>query len=241
MTPLPSAERRRRDPASIVKSTKTATPICAGIAFAIVACCIAACGSSKEPPSVPSGAVAVVEDAPDGTISKAEFESALNQTAARQGLTKPPSPSARLYPTLRDAAMSAVLLSRWVRGEAEERGITVSTTEVQRTIKRQFGDQKSFQAFIKQLGLTAQQAREEVELSLITKEIQDQAFADAKGQAGKAVAQEFQTEFIAKWRARTACAPDYVIERCSNGPPSTTTTSTGNATTPPQGVPPNPP
>src|SRR6478609_8262497 len=118
-----------RGSAPMVKPTQTA----AAIVFLIVAPVIAACGSSSEPPSVPSGAVAVVEDAPDGTISKAEFGSALKQTAARQGLPKPPSPSGPLYPTLRDTAMSAVLLSRWVRGEAEERGITVSNAEVQQT------------------------------------------------------------------------------------------------------------
>jgi parvulin-like peptidyl-prolyl isomerase len=125
--------------------------------------------------SVPSGAVAVVEDAPNGTVTTQDFDNALKQASARQGLPKPPSPSNPQYSTLRDSAMSDVLLSRWVRGEAEERGITVSDTEIsnqlQQVIKQQFGGQKKFQQFLKQAGYTPQQARDQIELSLLTNEI----------------------------------------------------------------------
>ena len=60
--------------------------------------------------------------APNGTITKADFDAALKQSAARQGLPKPPAPSNPQYPTLRDSAMSDVLLSRWVLGEARSGG-----------------------------------------------------------------------------------------------------------------------
>ena len=127
-------------------------------------------------PSVPSGAVAVVEDAPDGTISNADFDAALTQAAAQQQQPKP-KPSDPGYATLRDAAMSSVLLSRWIMGEAEERGITISDTEISNQLKQiaqqpQFGGQKQFRQGIKQLGYTLQQARGEVERSLITNEIE---------------------------------------------------------------------
>ena len=42
-------------------------------------------------PAVPSGSIAVVEDAPNGTITKAEFDRALVQAAARQGLKEVPA------------------------------------------------------------------------------------------------------------------------------------------------------
>jgi foldase protein PrsA len=129
-------------------------------------------------PSVPDGAVAVVEDAPNGTISKAEFDAALVQSAARQGLPKPPSPSSPQYPTLRDAAMSSVLLSRWVLGEAQERGIVISDTEIQNQLKQiaqqQFGGEKKFQAYLKQAGFSPQQAHDTVEQSLITTQLENQ-------------------------------------------------------------------
>ncbi len=129
-------------------------------------------------PGVPSGAVAVVEDAPDGTVTQQNFDDAFKQAAARQGLPKPPAPSSPQYSTLRDSAMSDVLLARWVRGEAADRGITVSDTEIasqlQQIIKSQFGGQKKFQQFLNQAGYTPAQARDQVELSLLTKQIQQQ-------------------------------------------------------------------
>jgi parvulin-like peptidyl-prolyl isomerase len=129
-------------------------------------------------PSVPDGAVAVVEDAPNGTISKADFDAALVQSAARQGLPKPPSPSSPQYATLRDAAMSSVLLSRWILGEAQERGIVISDTEIQNQLKQiatqQFGGEKKFQQYLKQAGFSPQQAHDTVEQSLITTQLQDQ-------------------------------------------------------------------
>jgi parvulin-like peptidyl-prolyl isomerase len=126
-------------------------------------------------PSVPAGAVAVVEDVSDGTISKQDFDDALAQAASQQGLPKPPSPSSPQYASLRDAAMSSVLLSRWITGEAEERGITISDTEITNQLQqlaKQYGGMPAFQKYLKQIGYTPQQARGEVERSLITNEIE---------------------------------------------------------------------
>ncbi len=108
-------------------------------------------------PSVPSGDVAVVEDAPDGTITQEDFDAALAQAAARQGLPKAPEPSDPQYATLRDSAMSAVLQARWFRGEAEERGITVSDTEITQRLQqfqKQVGNRAQFEKYIKKLGFT---------------------------------------------------------------------------------------
>ncbi len=129
-------------------------------------------------PSVPEGDVAVVEDSPDGTITKQDFDDALTQAASQQGLPKAPSPSSPQYSTLRDAAMSSVLLSSWITGEAEERGITISDTEITSQLKQiaeqQFGGQKQFQQYLKQAGFSPEQARGEVERSLITNQIEKQ-------------------------------------------------------------------
>ena len=72
--------------------------------------------------------------------------------------------------------MSSVLLSRWILGEAEERGITISDTEITNQLKQiaqqQFGGQKQFQQYLKQAGFSPEQARGEVERSLITDQIE---------------------------------------------------------------------
>jgi parvulin-like peptidyl-prolyl isomerase len=127
-------------------------------------------------PSVPSGAVAIVEDAPNGTISQADFDAALTQAAGQQGLPKAPKPSDPQYDTFKQQAMASVLLSRWIAGEAQERGITISDTEITNQLKQiaeqQFGGQKQFQQYLKQVGFTPEQARAEVENSLITDQLQ---------------------------------------------------------------------
>ena len=133
-------------------------------------------------PDIPSGAVAVVDDAPDGTITTADFDAALKQAAAQQGVKKVPKPSDPQYGTLRDAAMSDVLLSRWLRGEAEERGITVSDTEVasrlQQIKKQQFKSEQQFQQFLHQAGFTPQDARDRVELQLLSGRIQAEVLGE---------------------------------------------------------------
>src|SRR6266511_3201787 len=109
--------------------------------------------------SVLSGDVAVVDDVPDGGITSDEFQKTLEQTAARQGIKQVPKPSDPSYPTLRDSAMADALLSRWVRGEADERGITVSDSEVsdqlEKIKKQQFGSERKFQQIQKQVLPTA--------------------------------------------------------------------------------------
>jgi parvulin-like peptidyl-prolyl isomerase len=153
--------------------------VAAGVlaAFLVVFFVVVAMAQGIGDPSVPSGDVAVVEDAPDGHISTEEFQAALEQAAARQGATKVPSPSDPQYSALHDAAMSDVLLSRWVRGEAEERGITLSDSEINNQleqIKKQLGGEKGFQQTLKQGHFTPEQAKGQVELQLLSTEIQKQ-------------------------------------------------------------------
>jgi len=50
-------------------------------------------------------------------------------------------------------------------------------------------------------------------------EVSDQIRQQLVATRQQEVAQEFQTDFIAKWTDRTVCADGYVIVRCSNAPP----------------------
>jgi foldase protein PrsA len=121
-------------------------------------------------PSVPSDDVAVIEDAPDGSISMDDFQTALEQTALGQGIQKVPAPDDPQYATIRDTAMSNLITSRWIAGEAEDRGISVSDTEIESYIKQQFGGQ--FEQAAKQAGFTQDEAREQVSLILLGQELQ---------------------------------------------------------------------
>src|SRR5256885_16162006 len=83
-------------------------------AFVVVFFVVVAIAQGIGNPSVPPGDVALVQDAPNGHISTTEFQAALQQAAARQGAKQVPAPSDPSYSALHDAAMSDVLLSRWV-------------------------------------------------------------------------------------------------------------------------------
>ncbi len=124
-------------------------------------------------PSVPSGDVALVQDAPDGNITTDQFNAALKQTALGQGITKVPKPTDPQYATLRDAALSNLITQQWVAGEAEERGITASDTDIQNFIKQNIGPKPSdFTKAAKQAGFTPAQAKDQVRLIVISQNLQ---------------------------------------------------------------------
>jgi foldase protein PrsA len=149
------------------------------IVFALIligAFVIVAAAQGLGDPNLDDGEVAQVEEAPDGTITQEAFDRALEQTAARQGLREVPPEDDPQYALLKDAAMSDLLLARWVAGEAEERGIEVTDREVDeeldRAIEQEFGGDKQFQKFLEQSGFTEEEARERIELRLISDRIQ---------------------------------------------------------------------
>ena len=125
---------------------------------------------------MPDGAIAVVEDAPDGTITTEEFDRALVQAAARQGLEEVPAEDDPQYELLAEAAQGDLILSRWVLGEAEERGIEVTDREIDdelETVKEeQFGSEKEFEKFLEQSGFTLEEAKQRIELQLVSDAIQ---------------------------------------------------------------------
>jgi PPIC-type PPIASE domain/SurA N-terminal domain len=133
-------------------------------------------------PTVPEDAIAVVEDAPNGTITTEEFDRALVQAAARQGLQDVPPEDDPQYPLLADAAEGDLILSRWVLGEAEERGIEVTESQIENELdavkEQQFGckpdeeECKDFDRFLEQSGFTLEEAQERIRLQLISDAIQ---------------------------------------------------------------------
>ena len=118
-------------------------------------------------PSVPSGNVALVQDAPNSDITTDEFNLALKQTALGQGITKVPKPSDPQYATLRDAAMSNLITERWVAGEAADRGITASDTDIQNYIKQNIGGPSAFKKAAKQAGFSESQAKDQIQLIIL--------------------------------------------------------------------------
>jgi foldase protein PrsA len=127
-------------------------------------------------PGVGDDEVAVVSDAPDGTITREEFDRALQQTAARQGLREVPPEDDPQFAALESAALSDVTLARWVLGEADERGIEVTDSEIDKeleTVKeQQFESEKAFEKFLDDSGFTLEEARDRIKLQLVSDLIQ---------------------------------------------------------------------
>jgi parvulin-like peptidyl-prolyl isomerase len=137
----------------------------------------AAFASGLSDPDVPDDAVAIVEDLDDGEVTQEEFDASLQQVAASQGLKGAPKPNDPQYQQFVDAAVSDLILERWIRGEAADRGVTVSDREVEQRleqIKQQnFGDEKEFQKFLEESGFTEEEALERVRLTLLSEALQE--------------------------------------------------------------------
>ncbi|HZO08368.1 MAG TPA: peptidyl-prolyl cis-trans isomerase [Myxococcota bacterium] len=176
----PQGKRRKPPPpARNVRAERGSHKLAALAVFAIFvvgSLIVVAAAQGLGGPSVPEGDIAVIEDAPDGTITSEDFDSALEQTAARQGLREVPPPDDPQYELLVDAAVSDLILSRWVLGEAEERGIEATDREIDEeldtVINQQFGSQNAFEKFLDQSGFTQEEARERIALQLVSDRIQ---------------------------------------------------------------------
>jgi foldase protein PrsA len=152
-----------------------------GLAALIVALfVIVAVAQGLGHPNPAGDEIAIVEDAVDGedvTISREQFDSTLEQTATRQGLEEVPAPDDPQYELLRDTAIADLLLAVWVRGEAEDRSLEVSESDVDEELEQikeqQFGgSERQFNRFLRQSGFSEEEARERVELQLLSDEIQ---------------------------------------------------------------------
>jgi hypothetical protein len=154
-------------------------------------------------PNVPSDAIAVVEEVPGevstvtdchgdeveddpGTITRAELDCALRQTAADAQLPRVPKPENPQYAQIRDAAMGDLLDAAWLRGEASEQGITVTEREVdaelEQTVSQNFpscggGDPfecRELRQFLEARSLVEADVMRLLELQVLSSELQDQ-------------------------------------------------------------------
>lgn len=130
-------------------------------------------------PSVPSGAAAHVSSVSEeiANIDEAQVErSTLRQVAASEQ-KPPPKPGSEEYEELQDNALSELIEGVWIRGEAEEFGLTATDKQVAdelETIKEQnFPAKGAYEKFLKQSKFTQDEVNELVELQILTKLIQE--------------------------------------------------------------------
>lgn len=135
-------------------------------------------------PSIPSGDIALVEDAPgdSGKISKADFDHTLEVAAASEGQKKVPKPGSAKYDELKEAALTTMLESVWLEGQGEEMGIEISDEEVAKQLEKikdeNFPKPAEFQEFLKESKFTEADIDERVKLELLSEEIQKELQED---------------------------------------------------------------
>ena len=155
-------------------------------ALLVVLFAIVAVAQGLGNPSPSGDDIAVVEEAAgddDVTITQDQLNRALQQTAARQGLPEVPPEDDPQFQLLREAALSDLLLGVWVRGEADQRGIEVSEREVDEELQAviespDFGSQKAFDRFLEQSGFTEEEARDRLELQVISDRVQQEVIPE---------------------------------------------------------------
>src|SRR5262249_13228664 len=89
-------------------------------------------------PSVASGDVAKIENAPpgQGTISEKQLEHAVEIAAAAGGVKPVPKPGTEKYEELQKTALGELLQTVWIEGLAEEMGFSASEKEIEEELKK---------------------------------------------------------------------------------------------------------
>jgi len=150
-------------------------------------------------PSVPAGDAAHISSVPDkyANISEDQVKSAI----ARQGggeEKEPPKPGTKKYEEAKEAAVREQIEGVWIRGQAEEMGISVTEKQVEDELaaikKQKFPTEKSYQEFLKKSHFSEAEVNELVELQIFVKEIQAKVGAEAPKPSSSAVEAYYEAE-----------------------------------------------
>ena len=121
-------------------------------------------------------------------------------------------------PPLRPQVMSFLITAAWLIGEAQDRGISVSATQVDRTlaqvVSQQFPKPKDFQDFMRSSGMTIADLKFRVGLNLLSAAIEKQVVGGKKGTAADQALTTFVDSFNNRWLARTKCAFEFETPLC---------------------------
>lgn len=198
-------------------------------------------------PSVPRGAVAIVEGAPPdlNVITRAEFDHEMRVQALEGGMQGVPPPSSPDYLSLQRAVMSKLVGVVWVEAQAEQMGLEPTPREIVEKLSP--GEAKA----IKELGLTQKDVDARMRWYLAGDKIQEmlhervgepsgaeirdyfeenrrkgeslaemreEVVTALKSQREKELFNRVENRYRSEWRAKTICAGGFIVEECSNYP-----------------------
>jgi hypothetical protein len=184
--------------------------------------------------SSPSNGLASPEDIPPnmalvahvpaslGEVTESEFDHAFEQTVAASGLKKTPAAGSAKYGQMRESALGNAIEMIWVQGQAKEMGIVITPAQVSAELehlkKSKFKSDAEYRDFLDSSHYTGEDVTERIEVQILSQRIQEKVAAEApKKDPGQKSFTKFLTDFHHRWKSRTVCAPDLVVEQCSNG------------------------
>jgi parvulin-like peptidyl-prolyl isomerase len=145
-------------------------------------------------PDVSSDQIAVVEDAPDGEITQEDFDQALEQAASNLGLNQVPAEDNPQYEQVEQAALAQLIQTRWIRGEAAERGIEPADRDIDQQldqiIQTQLGGQQAYERFLRESAYTEEDVREVAEITLLSTRIQQESVPTTAPEVSEAEIEE---------------------------------------------------
>jgi parvulin-like peptidyl-prolyl isomerase len=136
-------------------------------------------------PSVSSGDVAVIEDAPEGlgTITEKDLKHAIVQAAAAAQVKPVPKPGEEKYEELQKTALEEQLQAIWIQGQGEEMGFSVTPREVSKELKKlksqAFKTEKQYEEFLKESHYTQEDVDQRVRVQILSTDIQKQITEEA--------------------------------------------------------------
>jgi len=151
-------------------------------------------------PSVPSGDVAMVENVPDeiANVSQEEFDHAMVQQVAQAKLKKAPARDSKKFEEMKTAALGELLDQIWIRGQAEELGITVTNKQIEEELaqikKQSFPSKGAFEKFLKESKFTEEDVNDRVELQVLSTAIQEQVNGEAPAPSASEISDYYEAE-----------------------------------------------
>jgi parvulin-like peptidyl-prolyl isomerase len=136
-------------------------------------------------PSVPSGDVIKVQDVSDelGTVSQKEYDRAFALQVKGAKLKKAPAPGSKKYEEVKEGTLTELIEGIWIRGQAEEMGITVTDKQVEEELaqikKTSFPTPSAYKKFLKESGFTQEDVNDRVELQTLVTAIQEKVNGEA--------------------------------------------------------------
>jgi parvulin-like peptidyl-prolyl isomerase len=151
-------------------------------------------------PSVPSGDVAKVQSVSDelANVSQEEFDNSLARQVAGAKLKKPPAPGSKKYEELKQAVVTELLEAVWIRGEAEDLGVKVTSKQVEEELaqvkKQSFPSESAYKKFLKESKLSEEDVSNIIETKALGTAIEEQIKSEVPPPSSSEIDSYYQAE-----------------------------------------------